>query len=174
MNDTTPRFSNTNFRRRIGLALLILGFTLFILGVYPWVFGLDRSPVTGFVQITVFQFGLALICIGGYIALNVFWNGHEKTIAADIGIRLVATGYVISVASGLADVFGIGSHPFPSVPSFGTIQAVGVMIGEVIIALGFLLFIPWPSRLRKNAVLKNGAYSVHQEWQDKSQFNSTP
>ena len=146
MNDTTPRLSNTTFRLRIGLVLLALGFIIFILGVNPSVFGLDRSSVTGFVQIAVFQFGLALVCIGGYIALNVYWNGRQKTIAADIGIRLIATGYVISIASGLADVFGIGSHPFPNVPSFGTVQAVGVMIGEIIIALGFLLFIPWPSR----------------------------
>jgi hypothetical protein len=163
MNDTTPRLSNTNFRLRLGLVLLILGLVLFFLGVDPWLVGLDRSPVTGFVQIAVFEIGLALICIGGYIALNVYWNGHEKTIAADIGIRLVATGYVISIASGLADVFGIGSHPFPNVPSFGTIQTVGVMIGEVIIALGFLLFIPWPSRLRKNGVQKNASFSKYQD-----------
>jgi len=146
MNETTPRSTNKIFRLRFGIGLLISGFVIFVLGIDPGVFGLDRSSVTGFVQISVFLFGLALICIGGYIALNLFWNGQEKTIAADIGIRLIATGFVIAVASGLADVFGFGSHPFPNVPSFGTVQAIGVMIGETTIVLGFLLFIPWPNR----------------------------
>jgi hypothetical protein len=106
-------------------------------------FNLDRSPVTGFVQIAVFLVGLAIICIGGYFTLNALWNGSEKTIAADVGLRLVATGYVIAVASGMADVFGFGTHPFPKIPYFGPLQALGVMVGEAVIALGFFMLIPF-------------------------------
>ena len=109
----------------------------------PGIFGLDRSPVTGFVQIAVFLIGLALMCIGGYFGLNALWNGEEKTISADIGLRLVATGYVVAVASGMADIFGFGNHPFPNIPYFGPWQAVGVMIGEATIALGFILLVPY-------------------------------
>ena len=69
-----------------------------------------------------------------------------KTIGADIGYRLVATGYVISVASGMADVFGFGSQPHSGThPFFGPLQAVGVMIGQVAIAVGFV-FIPMPEK----------------------------
>jgi hypothetical protein len=128
---------------RIGLILTMLGFIVFLLGIDPGLFGLDRSPVTGFVQIAVFLVGLAFICLGGYVCLNSLWNGSEKSIAADIGFRLVSTGYVIAVVSGMADVFGFGTHPFPNVPYFGPIQAFGVMIGELIITLGFLLLIPF-------------------------------
>lgn len=128
---------------RVGLALTIFGFIVFLLGIDPALFGLDRSPVTGFVQIAVFLVGLASICLGGYICLNGLWNGSQKTIAADIGFRLVSTGYVIAVVSGMADVFGFGTHPFPNVPYFGPLQAIGVMIGEAIITLGFLLLIPY-------------------------------
>jgi len=71
--------------------------------------------VTGFVQIATFLVGLALMCMGGYIGLNALWNGTEKTIAADIGLRLVATGYVVAVACGMADVFGIGNQPLPEI-----------------------------------------------------------
>jgi hypothetical protein len=126
----------------LGLVGILLGLLIFILGVDPAVFGFDRSPVVGFLQIAVFLVGLAMICLGGYIVLNTLWEGVEKTIAADIGYRLVSTGYVIAAASGMADVFGFGSQPFPSIPYFGQWQALGVMAGEVFIILGFLLLIP--------------------------------
>ena len=144
--DTSPRRDNRRFRIRIGLVILLVGLVVFTLGTNPAVFGLDRSPVTGFISITVLLIGLALICIGGYIAINATWNGTQKTILADIGIRLVATGYVIAVASALADIFGIGSHPFPGIPSFGFVQVIGVILGEFTIALGFLLFLRYPHR----------------------------
>ena len=137
------RSSNGRLRIRFGLIMTILGFLIFLLGVDPGLFRLDRSPVTGFVQIATFLVGLALMCLGGYTGLNALWNGQEKTIAADIGLRLVTTGYVVAVASGMADIFGIGNQPLPNIPYFGPWQAVGVMVGEVIIALGFILLIPY-------------------------------
>jgi hypothetical protein len=146
MNDTGYRRFNKRLRVRLGLGFTFLGLIVFILGVDPGVFGLDRSPVVGFVQISVFLVGLAMICLGGYIALNTLWNGMQKSIAADIGFRLVATGYVIAMTSGMADVFGFGRQPFPEIPYFGPWQALGVMFGEIVIALGFLLLIPHPQR----------------------------
>lgn len=125
------------------MGFLIFGFLVFVLGADPSFFGLDRSPVLGFVQIAVFLFGLALICIGGYITLNTLWNGKQKTIAADFGLRLVSTGFVIALFSGMADVFGFGNHPFPKIPYFGPWQAFGVMLGEVIIVIGLILLIPF-------------------------------
>jgi hypothetical protein len=145
MNNGNNRKSNQNLRLRIGLAVVILGLLVFTLGVDPAMFGLDRSPVVGFVQIAVFLVGLAIICLGGYIVLNALWEGKEKTIAADIGYRLVATGYVIAAASGMADVFGFGSQPFPNIPYFGPGQASGVIFGQLMIIAGFLLLIPYPT-----------------------------
>lgn len=143
MNGNTNHRTSRRTRIRMGLIITIFGFLIYLLGVDPGIFDLDRSPVTGFVQIAVFLIGLALICIGGYIGLNALWNGEQKTIVADIGLRLVATGYVVAVASGMADIFGFGTHPFPNIPYFGPWQAVGVMIGEATIALGFILLIPY-------------------------------
>jgi hypothetical protein len=99
--------------------------------------------VVGFVQISVFLVGLAIICIGGYITLMSFWKNGTRTILADIGSRLVATGYVVAVFAGMADIFGLGTEPMPLIPVFGRVQAVGVQFGEVIITIGFLLLIPF-------------------------------
>ncbi len=140
----TPRNGRT--RMRIGVGVTFVGLLAFLLGAEPGIFNLDRSPVFGFVQISVLLIGLALICLGGYISLASMWNGREKTITADVGQRLVSTGYVISVVAGMADVFGLGSHQFPKVPYFGPWQAVGVIIGVILIGVGFVLFIPRPKQ----------------------------
>lgn len=130
-------------RIRFGLGFTLTGFLVFLLGTRPGLFGFDRSPVIGFVQIAVFVFGLGIICIGGYISLMALWNERKLSIVADIGLRLVATGFVIVVFTGMADVFGIGSHFLPNVPYFGEIQALGVEIGELVIGIGFLMLIPY-------------------------------
>ena len=128
---------------RLGLLITLIGFVISIIGIRPAIFGLDRSPLIGFVQIAVFLIGLAVICIGGYLSLASLWRRTSTTIAAEIGLRLVATGYVICVFSGMADIFGFGSQLLPAVPYFGPLQALGVEVGEAIIAAGFLLIIPY-------------------------------
>jgi len=133
-------------RVRFGVLLTLFGLFVFLLGARPALFGLDRSLVVGFIQIEVFLVGLAIVCIGGYICMMSFWGNGNRTIAADIGSRLVATGYVVAVFSGMADIFGFGTHIPPRVPVFGPWQATGVQIGEVLITIGFLLLIPIHSR----------------------------
>ena len=130
-------------RIRAGLFITLAGFFIFIVGAKPDWLGWDRSSVVGFVQIAVFLVGLAIICMGGYIGLLALWGGSQRSIGADIGLRLVSTGYVISVFAGMADVFGMGTHPLPNVPYFGPVQATGVVLGEIVIAVGFLLLIPY-------------------------------
>ena len=136
-------------RLNLGLLLTLVGFFVFTLGAVPEFYGLDRSPVVGFVQIAVFLMGLAMICLGGYASLTYLWKGHERSLAADIGVRLVATGYVVSFVSGLADVFGMGHEPWPEVPNFGFWQTAGVLIGQITIAIGFILLIP-PRRFHQD------------------------
>ncbi len=130
-------------RARTGLVLTLAGLLVFLIGARPGMFGIDRSPIIGFVQIAVFLVGLAIICIGGYISLTSLWREQPTSIAADIGLRLVATGYVIAVFAGMADIFGFGSHPLPALPFFGEWQARGVEVGQVLIALGFLMMLPY-------------------------------
>lgn len=130
-------------RLRVGLSLTLIGFLILLIGARPSLFHLDRSPAIGFVQIAVMLVGLAIISLSGYLTLASLWKAGARSIAADIGLRLVATGYLICVFAGMADVFGFGSQPFPKVPYFGPLQALGVEIGELIIAGGFMLLIPY-------------------------------
>ncbi len=133
-------------RVRLGLAMTLAGFLIFLLGLRPAWFGMPTRPGVGFIKISVFLIGLAVICIGGYLSLAALWKPGTHSIPADIGLRLVATGYLIAVFSGMADVFGFGSQPAPMVPSFGRWQASGVEIGEFVIAVGFLLLIPYSKK----------------------------
>jgi len=152
MNNTSPSISPdttplgalpSRFRIRIGLSITLIGLLVFLVGARPALFDLDRSPVVGFVQISVFLIGLATICIGGYICMLAFWRNGDRSIPADICYRMVTTGYVISVFCGMADVFGFGTQLRPRVPFFGPWQAAGVQVGEAVIAIGFLLLIPY-------------------------------
>jgi len=142
MTQTNPLPVLKRPRVRVGLALTAFGFLTFLLGADPGLFGLGRSPATGYLQILVFLVGLLIICLGGYLALAGLWNGYEKTIIADIGLRLVGTGYVIAVGSAMADLLGFGTQVSPKIPYFGPWQEWGVVLGEIVIALGFLMLIP--------------------------------
>lgn len=146
--DTLPQRPYSRRRIRSGLLITLVGFLVFLVGARPSIFGLDRSPVIGFVQIAVFLIGLALICIGGYMSMMALWKNQQPSIAADLGLRLVCTGFVIAVFAGMADIFGMGSHPLPGVPFFGHWQAKGVEAGQVIIAIGFLMLIPYHKKTR--------------------------
>ena len=59
MNNTNLHNGSNRLLIRLGLSLLILGLLIFVLGADPALFGLDRSPVMGFVQNSVFLSGPA-------------------------------------------------------------------------------------------------------------------
>jgi hypothetical protein len=56
---------------------------------------------------------------------------------------------VIAAFAGMADVFGMGAQTLPDVPYFGPLQASGVLIGQIVIATGFLMFIPYRSHAKE-------------------------
>lgn len=131
-------------RIRLGIILTLVGVLIFFIGARPELVGMDRSPVIGFVQIGVMLAGLAFVCFGGFWAIFSLWHQRTPSIAAEIGMRLISTGFVVATISGLADIFGLGSHPFAIVvPYFGIWQARGVQIGQGIIAVGLLLMFPY-------------------------------
>jgi len=142
--DTTTQDPPSRTRVRFGLIVTLLGFGILIVGSKPAWFGWDNSPTVGFIQVSVLLVGLGILCLGGYIGLLALWKGRERTIPADIGMRLVATGYVVSVFAGMADLFGLGTQLMPLTgPFFGPLQSRGIVIGQIIVATGFLLMIPF-------------------------------
>jgi hypothetical protein len=156
----TKKKLNLPLRRiRFGLIVVVSGFLIFLIGVKPEIFLLDRSPVLGFVQISVMLAGLAVMCMGGYISINGLWKGRKRSIAAELGIRIISTGYIIALFSGLADVLGLGSHPYPKhIPYFGVWQARGFQIAEGIIAIGILMMLPYA-----RSPLFNGTHTTQTE-----------
>ena len=92
-------------RIRFSLTSVLLGLLIFVIGAKPGWFGWDKNLVVGFIQIVVFLVGLALICLGGYVGLSALWGKEQRSIIADIGLRLVATGYVISVFNSMIGFF---------------------------------------------------------------------
>lgn len=141
--NTEPAFRISYLRIRFSLISIFTGLFVLVVGAKPDWFNVDRSPIVGFIQIAVFLIGLAMISLGGFVGLHALWGNEQRSIIADFGSRLVGTGYVIAVFTGMADVFGWGSQPLPLVPYFGPWQASGVLIGQAVIAIGFLMMIPY-------------------------------
>jgi hypothetical protein len=123
------------------MSSVLVGLFLFVLGINPNLINMDRSPVVGFVQVGVWLFGLALMYFGAYATLRIYRNKHPLSLRAEIGERLIATGYVVAAAASLADFIGIGSHDIPEL-IFGPIQIAGLVVGVVTALVGVVLY--WP------------------------------
>lgn len=130
---------------RAWLATAVFGLVSFVIGVEPDVIGMDRSPVVGFVQVGVWLFGLAVLLLSLYAIVRIVRNGRPTSLRADIGARLIATGYVLAAASSLADFIGIGSHRLPDL-YFGPLQILGLVVGILTSLLGVVFYWPWPRR----------------------------
>ena len=140
-----PNQTNGEARQRLGLSLTFIGWSVVLLGLRPEWFGLARAPGMGLVQLIVLSLGWLLFCAGGYWAIAAMWpKGRPLPLRADLGARLIATGAVLVVLAALADVFGLGSHPWPLHPSFGTWQRAGVLAGMAVDLVGFMLM--WPPK----------------------------
>ena len=130
-------------RVRFSLICVGIGLLVFVIGAKPNWFGWSTVAEVGFIQVAVFLVGFGLICIGGFIGIAALWGREQRSILADFGSRLIGTGYVISVFAGMADVVGMGAQSLPDTPYFGPLQASGVLIGQFVVAVGFLMFIPY-------------------------------
>jgi hypothetical protein len=127
----------------IFLFMDLLGLFLFLLGLHPGLFGLDRSYVIGYLQTIVFLIGLGLVVLSTY-ALETLMRpaGQPLSIREDIGVRLAATGYVLFTVSCASDLIGLGSHPLPGPPHMGVLQSIGLLSSSVITILGLFMYIP--------------------------------
>jgi len=132
----------TRWARR-WMTMVLIGFFILVIGVDPDLIGMNRSPIVGFVQIGTWLTGLAIVLVGAYASVRLVRNGRPNTLRADIGMRLIATGYVVAAAASFADFIGIGAHRMPAV-YFGEVQAFGLAVGVLTSLLGVLLY--WPRK----------------------------
>ncbi|MDX2161603.1 MAG: hypothetical protein SF162_09780 [bacterium] len=128
---------------QIGIALGALGIVLAFLGLFPDVTGIVTGQGFGVVQFAVMMAGFALLILGAL--LYVKWTFYPRQGAAfgqQIGIRLALTGLVFSGIAGLADFLGFGTHSAALGQDvvMGPIQAVGVIGGFLMAAIGVLVY----------------------------------
>lgn len=138
MNPTT-----SDRMAQIGIIVALTGGVATFVGFFPGVMGLDNAAGVGFFQIMVVLIGFALIILGAYLFVQAtYYYGADHNFAQQIATRLSLTGLILSLASGLADVLGIGSNPFIGDQRgyFGTVQFIGMFGGFVIASIGVLIF----------------------------------
>jgi hypothetical protein len=121
--------------------LVLLGLFVYFYDKAAWLSPLHQPPLAGPLEIVIILVGLGLVGLGGAIGITRLWKGQPKSFAFDIGVRLVITGYLMSFLSAMADYIGMGSHH--KLPYFGPVQTAGVILGEMVIAIGFLMMFPY-------------------------------
>lgn len=136
-NGKTARIRNS-----VVIILLILGILLSVLSMAADYFGLDKTPGFGMIQMFELLVGITCLTIAGFTYLRSLGARMTRSLQADIGGRLAATGLVFSYVTGLADLMGIGTHPHPDYerPFVGWLQLGGLTLGILSILVGLLLY----------------------------------
>lgn len=126
---------------RLGSAIIVLGFFVFLIGAFPEIIRLSLTPGVGLLQIGTLLVGLTIMTLGAYTyAYATRHRAQTPRLREDIGVRLMATGLVVMYATGFADVLGIGSHFGAERPLLGPFQALGIAFGVFIIIVGIGLY----------------------------------
>lgn len=128
----------------VAVLLLIIGLALGGLALSAEFIGLDFTPGFGMVQMFQLLVALTSLTVAGFIIL---WRQRPsdapRSLQADIGIRLAATGLVFAIVSGLSDLIGIGTHVLANEferPHVGPLQLGGFLLGVISIVAGMFLF----------------------------------
>ncbi len=129
---------------RIGsLVLFVIGLALSIFALAAELLGLDITPGFGMVQMLQLLVGISLLTLAGYVRIHSYRPPDSpRSLQADIGVRLGATGLVFAYTTGWADLIGIGTHVNPSFdrPYVGPLQLGGLLMGILMIAVGVILY----------------------------------
>lgn len=123
--------------------LVVVGLLSMLIAMAADLIGLDITPGFGLVQMVAFLFGLTLLTIAAYMYLiSLRPKDAPKSLQADIGIRLSATGLILTYVVGLSDTIGIGTHVNPSFdrPFIGPLQLGGFLLGIITLIIGMILY----------------------------------
>lgn len=127
----------------LALFALVVGILLSVLAIVADDISLDLTPGFGMVQ----MFGLLLGVTSCTLAAFMFLRSRKpaqvaRSLQADIGVRLAATGLVFLYITGFADLIGIGTHVNPAFerPFVGPLQLGGLILGFIAILVGLFLY----------------------------------
>ena len=125
------------------LLSFVLGIVLCAISLAAELLGLDLTPGFGIVQMFQLLIGLTLLTFASFMYLKeIRPDSAPRSLQADIGVRLAATGLIFAYVSGLSDLIGIGTHVEPSFerPFVGPLQLGGLGLGVLSIMIGLLLY----------------------------------
>jgi hypothetical protein len=125
------------------LILFIVGFLLSVISLGAEILELDFTPGFGIVQMVQLLAGLTCLTLAGFLHLQSLRSPDiGRSLQADIGIRLAATGLVFAFISGFSDLVGIGTHVTPEFerPFVGPLQLGGLILGVLSITIGLILY----------------------------------
>lgn len=143
-------------RSRAVITLYVVGIILIAVALSAEALGVDKTPGFGMIQMVLFLFGLSTTTLAIFTHMKVSKRGEvTRSLQADIGVRLAATGLVFAFVAGLSDLIGIGTHVNPNFerPFVGPLQLGGLGLGIVSIAAGILLYLTSRSSGRRSSSL---------------------
>ena len=128
---------------QVGIALAALGGVLALMGLFPGIAGVEPTVGMGVVQVFMVLVGYGLVILGGVIYVKfTFYAGVAINLIQQIGLRFGMTGLLFAALSGLADIFGFGSHlrgPGSDI-YLGRLQAFGMIASFMISAIGVMMY----------------------------------
>lgn len=129
-------------RRNVTLSLFGVGIILIILSLGADFFGLDLTPGFGMVQMFQLLVGITALTLALFLYINALRQEMARSLQADIGIRLAATGLVFAYVTGLSDLLSIGTHVMPQFerPFVGPLQLGGLALAVLVIVAGLTLY----------------------------------
>ncbi len=148
--------------RIASVIFFILGLITCGLALGAELLGLDLTPGFGMVQMLQLLVGLTFLTAAGYIRVHSMRAiGAPRSLQADIGVRMGATGLVFAYTLGWADLIGIGTHVNPDFerPFVGPLQLGGLILGVGMITAGIILYYTSRGTRQKSALeslLPNG------------------
>lgn len=155
------------------LTLFVLGTGLLVLAILADPLGLDVTPGFGALQMAGLLAGISLLTLATYLYLNSLRPKNlPRSLQADIGVRLAATGLVFAFVAGLSDLIGIGTHVDPDFarPFVGPLQLGGILLGVLMIVAGMFLY--HTSRGRRTS--SSMEFLVNGHKQETAQENAPP
>jgi len=133
----------STIRRNVTIILAILGILAIILAFAADTLRLDPTPGFGMVQMVGLLTGLTCLTLAAFLYVHSLRpKDAPRSLQADIGTRLGATGLVFAYVTGLSDLIGIGTHVDPAFerPFVGPLQLGGMALGLLMIIAGLILY----------------------------------
>lgn len=139
-------------RRVVTLVLFGLGIVFVTLSLSAESIGLNFTRGFGIIQIFQLLVGISLITLSNFLYLNAQrLPDAPRSLQADIGVRLSATGLVFCYIAGFADLLQIGTHlqhcttgevvaGIDCGPFIGPWQLAGILLGVVLVIIGLVLY----------------------------------